>query len=348
MSVPTRRVERSGTVGVGLVGYGMAGASLHAPLISAEPRLELRAVATSKRVPGLPVVPTVAALLGDPAVELVVVATPNAVHHDVAAAALDAGRHVVVDKPFTVTTAEADDLIARAAARDLALSAFHQRRFDTDHLTIRRVVDEGVLGRVTTYIGRFDRFKPGGSARWTDDDVPGGGVLYDLGAHLIDQALCLFGTPRTVWADLGTQHPAGRAVDYVHVVLGHGDLRAILHAGSLVRAPGPRFEVHGDRGSFVKDGMDGQIAAMLAGGRPGDPGWGEEPPERYGTLTDAEGVALRLAGVPGNYGAFYREMAAAVRGEGPVPVLAEQARDVIAVVEKAMQSSRDGRVVPFA
>lgn len=335
-------------IGVGLVGYGMAGASLHAPLITAEPRLELRAVVTSKHVPGLPVVPTVAALLDDPSVELVVVATPNAVHHDVAAAALDAGRHVVVDKPFTVTTAEADDLIARAGAR--ALSAFHQRRWDTDHLTIRRVVDEGVLGRVTTYVGRFDRFKPGGPARWTDDDVPGGGVLYDLGAHLIDQALCLFGTPRTVWADLGTQHPAGRTVDYTHVVLGYGDLRAILHAGSLVRAPGPRFEVHGDRGSFVKDGMDGQIAAMLAGGRPGDPGWGEEPAERHGTLTvDVAGLAAtaRLASVPGDYGAFYREMAAAVRGEGPVPVPAEQAREVIQVVEKAMESSRDGRVVGY-
>ena len=336
---------------MGLVGYGMAGASLHAPLIMAEPRLELRGVVTSKAVPDLPVVPAVGALLDDPAVELVVVATPNAVHHELAATALRAGRHVVIDKPFTVTTADADDLIALAGARDLALTAFHQRRWDSDHLTIRRVVDEGVLGHVTTYLGRFDRFKPAGPARWTDDDGPGGGVLYDLGAHLIDQALCLFGVPRTVWADLGTQHPAGRTVDYVHVVLGYGELRAILHAGSLVRAPGPRFEVHGDRGSFVKDGMDGQIGAMLAGGRPGDPGWGEETADRRGTLTvDVAGLAssARVASVPGDYGAFYREMAAAVRGEGPVPVPAEQARDVIRVIEKAMESSRDGRVVPFA
>ena len=340
----------TGRVGVGLVGYGMAGASLHAPLITAEPRLELRAVVTSKDVPDVPVVPTVDALLDDPGVELVVVATPNAVHHDIARAALDAGRHVVVDKPFTVTTADADDLIALAAARDLALAAFHQRRWDTDHLTIRRIVENGVLGRVSTYVGRFDRFKPGGPARWTDEDAPGGGVLYDLGAHLIDQALCLFGAPRTVWADLGTQHPAGRTVDYVHVVLGYGGLRAILHAGSLVRAPGPRFEVHGDRGSFVKDGMDGQIAAMLAGGRPGDPGWGEDAAERHGTLAvDVAGLAstARVASVPGDYGAFYRGMAAAVRGEGPVPVPPEQARDVIRVVEKAMESSRDGRVVAY-
>jgi scyllo-inositol 2-dehydrogenase (NADP+) len=210
---------------------------------------------------------------------------PNAAHHDVARTALEAGRHVVVDKPFTVTSAEADDLIRLAGERDRCLTVFHQRRWDADHLTVRRLVDGGVLGRVTTYLGRYDRFRPGPPERWTDRDGPGAGVLYDLGAHLVDQALHLFGAPRTVLADLGVQRPVGQgqgqgAVDYVHLVLGYGArgdgaLRVLLHAGSLVRAPGPRFEVHGDRGSFVKDGMDPQIAALLAGRRPGDPGFGE-------------------------------------------------------------------------
>jgi scyllo-inositol 2-dehydrogenase (NADP+) len=350
------RGARLDGVGVGLVGYGMAGSSLHAPLITAEPRLRLRAAVTSnpdrvhRDLPDLPVVPTLAALLDDPAVELVVVATPNAAHHDLARTALLAGRHVVVDKPFTVTSAEADDLIALAGERGLALCVFHQRRWDADQLTIRRCVEEGLVGRVSTFVARFDRFKPGPNTRWTEEDRPGAGVLYDLGAHLIDQALGLFGTPETVWADLGAQRPGGGAVDYVHVVLRYGPLRAILHAGSLVRAPGPRFEVHGDRGSFVKDGMDGQIAAILAGARPGDPGFGAEPPERYGSLTtELAGLTStgRLASVPGSYATFYREMAAAVRGEGPVPVPAEQARDVVRVIECAMASSRDGRVVPF-
>jgi scyllo-inositol 2-dehydrogenase (NADP+) len=340
-------------IGVGLVGYGMAGSSLHLPLIMAEPGLDLRAVVTSHpdRVPGVAVVPTVAALLDDPAVELVVVAVPNTAHHDVARTALEAGRHVVVDKPFTVTTAEADDLIRLAGERGRLLSVFHQRRWDADQLTIRRCVEEGLVGRVSTFVARFDRFKPGPNTRWTEKDEPGAGVLYDLGAHLIDQTLHLFGTPETVWADLGAQRPGGGAVDYVHVVLRYGPLRAILHAGSLVRAPGPRFEVHGDRGSFVKDGMDPQIAAMLAGRRPGDPGFGDEPPERHGTLTtDLGGLAStgRLASVPGDYAAFYREMGAAVRGEGPVPVPAGQARDVIRVIECATESSRDGRVVAFS
>lgn len=354
--VPAGRVLHPDRVGVGLVGYGMSAASLHGPLITAEPRLELRGVVTSRpervrdHLPSVPVVPTLDALLSDPAVELVVVAVPNEAHHAVARAALEAGRHVVVDKPFTVTTAEADGLIALARARDLRLAVFHQRRWDADHLTVRQIVDNGLVGRVTTYLARYDRFRPGPPSRWTDEDRPGSGVLYDLGAHLVDQALRLFGNPATVWADLGVQRSGGGAVDYVHVVLGYGDRRAILHAGSLVRAPGPRFEVHGDRGSFVKDGMDGQIAALLAGGRPGDPGWGEEPESRHGTLTtDLAGLAStgRLASVPGRYQIFYRAMAAAVRGEGPVPVPAEQARDVIRVIECATTSSREGAVLPF-
>ena len=348
------------TVGVGLVGYGLSATSLHVPLITAEPGLELRAVVSRRGgPPGVPVVATLDALLDDPAVELVVAAVPNAAHHEVVRAALEGGRHVVVDKPFTLTTAEADDLIRLAAGRSLCLSVFSQRRWDADHLTIRRCVDEGLLGNVTTYLGRYDRFRPGAldpaRSRWTERDGPGAGVLYDLGSHLIDQALQLFGPPETVWADLGEQRPGGGAVDYAHLVLRRGPLRVLLHIGSLVRAPGPRFEVHGDRGSFVKDGMDGQIAAMLAGARPGDPGFGAEDPARYGTLTttlgttDPGGMAStgRLASVPGDYAAFYRGMAAAVRGEGPVPVPPEQAREVVRVIECAMTSSQEGRVVPY-
>jgi scyllo-inositol 2-dehydrogenase (NADP+) len=342
-------------VGVGLIGYGMSGSSLHGPLITAEPRLDLRAVVTFepdqvRDLPGVRVLSTVAALLDDPGVELVIVAVPNNAHRDVARIALEAGRHVVVDKPFTLTTADADELIGLARDRDLRLSVFQQRRWDADHLTIRRCIDEGLLGRVTTYLARYDRFRVGTLARWTDEDNPGGGVLYDLGAHLIDQALCLFGPPHTVWADLLTQRPGGGAVDYAHLVLGYDTLRVLLHVGSMVRAPGPRFEVHGDRGSYVKDGMDVQIPAMLAGGRPGDAGWGHEPPERYGTLTTELGglaTTARIASVPGSYEVFYRAMAAAVRDDGPVPVPAEQARDVIRVIECATTSSREGRVVTF-
>jgi scyllo-inositol 2-dehydrogenase (NADP+) len=341
-------------IGVGLVGYGLGGSVFHAPLIRAEPRLRLHAVVTSRadqvgrELPGVRVVASAEELLADPAVELVVVAAPNSVHHALAAAALRAGRHVVVDKPFTLATADADELIALAAAADRRLSVFHNRRWDGDFLTVRRVLEGGALGEVAELVSRYDRFRPAPRGSWKEAAVPGSGVLWDLGPHLIDQALVLFGRPRTVWADVGVQRPGVEAVDYAHLVLGYGRLRVLLHAGMLVRDPGPRFEVHGDRGSFITWGLDDQEQALRAGGRPGDPGWGSVPPDRQGILTsEVAGLELRgrLAGVPGDYGAFYAAMAAAVAGEGPVPVAPAEARDTVAVIELALQSSRDGRVV---
>ncbi len=334
--------------GVGLIGYGTSGSALHAPLIAAEPRLRLRAVASRypdrvhRDLPAVPVVPTAGQLLDDPAVELVVVAAPNAAHDELARAALLARRHVVVDKPFVVTSAEADELIELAGQQGRCLSVFQQRRWDSDFLTVQRCVRDGLLGSVSTYIARYDRFRPDVVAQ--GQGQPGAGILYDLGSHLIDQALHLFGRPETVMADVRAQRPGAVVDDYFHLVLGYGQLRVILHAGSLVRAPGPRFEVHGDAGSFVKYGIDGQIAALLAGKRPGDPGWGIEDEDQSGTLTTEAGTD-RLASVPGAYESFYRDMAAAIRAEGPVPVPAAQARATIRVIECALKSSRDGQTV---
>jgi scyllo-inositol 2-dehydrogenase (NADP+) len=341
-------------IGVGLAGYGLGGSVFHAPLIQAEPGLRLHAVVTSRdeqvrrELPGVGVVGSAAELLEDPAVELVVVAAPNAVHHQLAAAALRAGRHVVVDKPLALSTADADELIGLAEATDRRLSVFHNRRWDSDYLTVRRCLEAGVLGDVSSFTSRYDRFRPLPKGSWKEEDVPGSGVLWDLGPHLIDQALQLFGLPETVWADVGVQRPGVAAVDYLHLALGYGRLRVLLHAGMEVRDPGPRFEVHGDRGSFVKHGMDLQEQALRAGGRPGDPGWGSEPPDRHGTLTgEVAGLELRgrLESVPGDYGAFYAAMAAAIRGDGPVPVPAAEARDVVMVIELALASAREGRVV---
>ena len=344
-------------LGVGLAGYGLGGSVFHAPLVQAAPGLRLHAVATSRAgqvgrdLPGVRVVASAEELLEDPAVELVVVAAPNAVHHRLAAAALRAGRHVVVDKPFTLSTAEADELIALAEAADRRLSVFHNRRWDGDFLTVRRCLGAGLLGEVSSFVSRYDRFRPVPKGGWKEEAVPGSGVLWDLGPHLIDQALQLFGMPATVWADLAVQRPGVEAVDYVHLVLGYGRLRVLLHAAMEVRHPGPRFEVHGDRGSFVTWGMDTQEAALRAGARPGDPGWGTEPPDRHGTLTtEVAGLGLhaRVTAVPGDYGAFYAAMAAAVAGEGPVPVAPSEARATVAVTEHALRSSREGRVVEVA
>jgi scyllo-inositol 2-dehydrogenase (NADP+) len=344
----------AGPVGVGLLGYGLAGSGLHAPLIGAEPRLRLHAVASRRPekvhrdVPAVRVVATPAALLEDPAVELVVVAAPNALHHQLAGAALRAGRHVVVDKPFVTSSAEADELIRLAEREDRLLSVFQNRRWDGDYLTVRHCVRAGLVGHVSTYIARYDRFSPHPLGGWREREEPGSGVLWDLGAHLVDQALQLFGLPTTVMADVGAQRPGALADDYFHVVLGYRELRAILHAGSLVRAPGPRFEVHGDKGSFLKHGVDPQARELESGGRPGDPGWGSDPEDRYGSLTtEVAGLEVtgRLATLPGSYQSFYRGMASAILGEGPVPVAAEEARNTVRMLECALQSSREGRVV---
>jgi scyllo-inositol 2-dehydrogenase (NADP+) len=328
---------RQDAIGVGLIGYGLGGSVFHAPLIEGEPRLRLHAVVTSRAGqverdhPGARVVGSAAELLEDPAVELVVVAAPNAVHHELAAAALAAGRHVVVDKPFTLTTADADDLIALAERQDRLLSVFQSRRWDGDFLTVRRCLEAGLLGRVSSFESRYDRFRPAPKGGWKEEDVPGSGLLWDLGPHLIDQALQLFGLPETVWADLHVQRPGVEAVDWVDLVLGYGRLRVLLRAAMEVRDPGPRFEVHGDRGSLLT--------------------WGLDRPEVDATLTtEVAGLELRgrLAGLPGDHGAYYAAMAAAVAGQGPVPVTAAEARDVIMVIEHALESGRQGRVVRVA
>jgi scyllo-inositol 2-dehydrogenase (NADP+) len=341
-------------IGVGLIGYGASGSILHAGLIAAEPRLRLRAVVSRRPervhrdLPDLPVAATPAELLVDPAVELVVVAAPNAVHHKLAAAALRAGRHVVVEKPFVVRAADADDLIALAERHGRLLSVFQNRRWDNDFRTVERCVRVGVLGEVSTYIARWDRYRPQPKVGWLEEDRPGSGVLYDLGVHLIDQALHLFGRPATITADISAQRPGVVVPDYMHVVLGYGALRVILHAGSLLRAPGPRFEVHGDKGSFVKHGIDPQEAALRAGVRPGDPRWGQDPENLHGTLTtDVDGLEVtgRLRTLPGAYETFYREMARAIRGESPVPVDPRDARNTIWLIERALESSRESRTV---
>ena len=205
---------------------------------------------------------------------------------------------------------------------------FQGRRWDGDFLTVRRCLEAGLLGRVSSFISRYDRFRPVPKGGWKEEDVPGSGLPWDLGPHLVDQALQLFGLPETVWADLHVQRPGVEAVDYVHLVLGYGRLRVLLHAGMELRDPGPRFEVHGDRGSLLTRGLDLQeVDATLT--------------------TDVAGLELRgrLAGVPDDHGAFYAAMAAAVAGEGPVPVTAAEARDTVVVIEHALASSHQGRVV---
>lgn len=337
----------------GLIGYGYAGKTIHAPLLAAVPGLRLAAVASSDpaRVradwPAMPVAPTPAALLARPDLDMVVIATPNHTHAPLASAALAAGKHVVVDKPFTVTLAEAQALRAQADAAGLLLSVFHNRRWDGDFLTLRGLVAGGALGPLALFESRFDRYRPQVRQRWREAAGPGAGLWYDLGPHLLDQALQLFGPPQALWADLAAQRADAQTDDYFHVVLHYGAMRAILHASSLAAAPGPRFVLAGAAGSYVKYGLDTQEDALRAGVRPPAEGWGRDPTPGALTLATAEGVSTGpLATLPGDYPAYYAAVRDAIGGHGPNPVPAAEALAVMGLLELARQSAAEGRRIP--
>lgn len=339
-------------VGVGLIGYGGSGSVFHAPLIRAEPRLRLAVVCDirTEQVRGdLPDVDVLAAagnLFDRADVELVVVATPNSSHAELARAALLAGKHVVVDKPLTVTTRDADELIALATHENRLLSVFQNRRWDGDFRTVRECINSGALGEVVSYSAHFDRYVPRVDDGWREQPLDGSGALYDLGAHLIDQALVIFGLPLSVWGDVRTQRPGGRTPDAFHVFLDYGRLQVVLHAGSLIRDPGPRFQIHGEHGSFVKYGIDTQEAMLKAGRRPGEPGWGIDPDD--GRLTyDLQGLDLSaaVATLPGDYQSYYARIAAAILDSEPLPVVALEARNVVRIIEYVAESQASGRRV---
>jgi scyllo-inositol 2-dehydrogenase (NADP+) len=259
---------------------------------------------------------------------------------------------VVVDKPFVVHAPEGEELVRLASARGKVLSVFHNRRWDNDFLTLREVLRSGVLGTVHSYEAHFDRFRPQVRAeRWREQDQPGAGALYDLGSHLIDQALCLFGRPQTVWAQTAAQRPGAKAVDCFRVVLGFRERTAVLRAASLVRNPGPRYQVHGTRGSFIKHGLDPQEDALRQGARPGAPGWGQEAAALFGEIAFDNG-ALRISGrvetLPGCYQAYYSELYAAIADGKAAPVPAREAIDVIRVIEAAMKSATLGTTIDLA
>ncbi len=316
---------------VALLGYGFAGKTIHAPLIQSVQGMELVQVMSSNAsrvhadLPEMPVTSDPDAVFSNPAVDLVVIATPNDSHFDLASRALFAGKQVVIDKPFTVTAEAGRQLIGLAAERNLLLSVFHSRRFDADFLTIRSLLERGELGELVYFESHYDRYRPVVQNRWREQAGPGSGIWYDLGSHLLDQALVLFGLPENVYADLGIQRDGGAAVDYFHVLLRYGKLRVVLHGSNLVAGETARFILHGALGSFVKYGMDTQEPALRRGELPGSPGWGLDP--RDGTLM-TQSESRPVPTLAGDYRAYYE----AVR-DGINPVPPEQALQVVEILE---------------
>ncbi len=346
---------------VGMIGFGLAGKVFHAPMVDSITQLELTAIVTRNQnavqwihntYPYTKIVSDADTLLADEEIELVIIATPNTFHGELAKKALLANKHVVVEKPFTITTQEADELIDLAREQQKILSVYHNRRWDSDFLTVKRVIEGQLLGNLVEYEAHFDRFrnKLKGNA-WREENRPGSGILYDLGSHLIDQALTLFGLPQEISADLGIQRAGAKVDDHFELIFYYPSLKVTLKAGCLVREPLPRFILLGDMGSFVKYGMDVQEAALKEGLTPKtlNP-WGIEPKEIWGILnTEIKGVHFRgqVESRPGNYEAYYSNIYEAVRGRESLVVKPQEARNVIRIIELAIESNRRKSRIQF-
>lgn len=336
-----------------LVGYGYVGKTFHAPLIAATPGLALRTVVSSdpaKVAADLPAAQVVADLgtaLADPTIDLVVIATPNALHAPQAIAALQADKHVVVDKPFALDLGQARRMAEAAKHAGKLLAVFHNRRWDSDFLTVRRLIADGVLGEVVQFESHFDRFRPRVRDRWRERAGPGAGAWMDLGPHLLDQALVLFGAPLAIAADIGVQRHGAGADDYFHVTLRYPVLRVILHGSLLTAASDPRLAVHGTRASFVKHGLDPQEAQLKAAMVPGAAGYGVDT--RPGVLTNVEDevqVQVAVPSEPSDYRAFYAGVRDAILHGAPSPVPVEEALRTMTLLELAQRASDERRELP--
>ncbi len=336
---------------LGLIGYGYAGKTFHAPLIRATPGLELAAVASRDAgkvhadLPEVRVHETPAALIADDSIDVVVIATPNDTHAPLAGDALRAGRHVVIDKPMALDLMQARALIALADASPGQLSVFHNRRWDSDYLAVKQAIDDGLIGEVIHFESHIDRYRPAVRDRWRESAGPGAGIWYDLGPHLVDQALQLFGLPERVQAALAIQRTGGLSDDWAHVRLDYGARQVIVHASMLAAGGTRRFVVHGTRGSIVKLGTDRQEAQLLAGLTPGAPGWGEDPDPL--SVIDAQGDARTWPAATGDQHRYYAALRDAIAGASPSPVTPIEALAVMAVIDAGFASQHEGRALPL-
>jgi scyllo-inositol 2-dehydrogenase (NADP+) len=335
----------------GILGFGLAGRFFHAPLLAAA-GIPIRAVVSrqhdvvSSVVPDARVLAADGELFASDDIELVVIATPNHLHVDQARAALRAGKHVVVDKPLALHAAQADELIQLAATQRRMLAVFQNRRWDSDFLTIRKLIDTGRIGALNSFHARWDRFRPAVADRWREHDIEGNGVLYDLGAHLIDQALCLFGTPDWLQADVFRQRHGAVASDGFEILLVKDRSRITLGVSTLAADGGPRYRVHGARGSFIKNGLDVQEPQLRSGMPASDASFGIEAEANWGLFTDgASGQRQVIVSEPGRWTEFYAQVRACIERGGPPPVSARDGREVIRVIEATLASSERGQRV---
>lgn len=341
---------------VGLIGYGLAGRVFHAPLISSVEGFKLSAVLerqseeARRRYPGILTYRTLDEMLSDRSLDLIVVASPTGTHFDIARRVIESGKHAVVDKPLAVRSAEIEELRTRAREQNVLLIPFHNRRWDGDYLTVGRIVEERMLGRIVAFESRMDRWAPGATRRpWKNDAAQGGGVLLDLGTHLVDQALALFGLPLGVGAEVDRERDGEGANDSFTLRLRYDDMRVTLASNMLSSPAGPRFVLRGTHGNYRKSGVDPQEAALAAISCIDSPDWGREDPSAWGLLNLETNGAIDsrpLETTAGDYRQFYAGVRDALDGHADPPVTPEDAWRIARVLECAEQSAGERWEVP--
>ena len=338
-----------------IVGFGLSGKIFHAPFLEASAHFKLVSIvkrsgeAHEPDYPGAQIVRSFEDVIHDSSIELVVINTPNKLHFSMAKEALLAGKHVVVEKPFVITGDEGVELMELAGKNNRHLFVFHNRRWDGDFMTVRRVVESGVLGDLVSYTSHFDRYAPMLSKKeWKEAGDESVSVLHDLGTHLIDQAVCLFGLPSAVTADLRVERENSKIYDSFDIRLHYSAFYATLKSSLLTMEAGPRFSLHGKNGSFVKHGFDPQEDDLKAGFDPLDPAWGEESEEEWGTLhtlvngLDSKGVARTLAG---NYMGFYENVSSVIKEGAEMVISPQEALLTVRLIEAVQQSHRERKTI---
>ncbi len=335
---------------VGLIGFGFVSKTFHVPLLQGTEGYRISAVSSRRAaevkaaLPDVDVVSDPKQLAAHRDLDLVVVASPNDTHAPLAELAMRSGHNVVVDKPFTITVDEARHLGDVASESRVLLSVFQNRRWDSDFLTIQDAIRRDTVGRPVLFESRIDRFRPEVRERWRELPGPGAGLLYDLGPHLIDQTLLLFGIPDTVQATLAKQRRGASTDDFFQLVLRYGEMVATLQAGSLVSGGSPRFAVHGERASVVKQKPDIQEDQLRAGIFPSSPDWGIDPDDAI-VFEGAAGDSRHLKATPGDQRGYYVALREALHGNAPNPVPPEQGATVMAIIEAAQRSDVEERRV---